>query len=161
MLIDGSLVLPVRTVQNLEVFIDTDLVTRSHVTRIVAQCFAVLRQLRAHQSAAVAIDVKNSSRRVSPISTGLRRSVLTGLPAYLVKRLQSVLNASARLIYGLRPFDHISNALLSLHWLRIPERIQFKLAVLVMATLQNTSDRSLGCLTFRVDHHCDRHHPII
>jgi len=29
-------------------------------------------------------------------------SVLTGLPVYLVKRLQSVLNASARLIYGLR-----------------------------------------------------------
>ena len=27
------------------------------------------------------------------------------------------------------------------------------------ATLQKTSDRSLGCLTFRVDHHCDLHHP--
>jgi hypothetical protein len=27
--------------------------------------------------------------------------------------------------------------------------------------LQNTSDRSLGCPTFRVDHHCDLHHPII
>ena len=29
------------------------------------------------------------------------------------------------------------------------------------ATLQNTSDRSLGCPTFRGDHHCDMHHPII
>ena len=37
MLIDGSLVHPVRTVRNLGVFIDADLVMRSHVTRVVAQ----------------------------------------------------------------------------------------------------------------------------
>ena len=29
------------------------------------------------------------------------------------------------------------------------------------APLQNTSDRLLGCPTFRVDHHCDLHQPII
>ena len=46
MLIDGSLVHPVRTVRNLGVVIDADLVMRSHVTRVVGQCFAVLRQLR-------------------------------------------------------------------------------------------------------------------
>ena len=46
MFIDGSLVHPVRTVRNLGVFIDADLVMRSHVTRVVAQFFAVLRQLR-------------------------------------------------------------------------------------------------------------------
>jgi Reverse transcriptase (RNA-dependent DNA polymerase) len=46
LLIDGSSVLPVRTVRNLGVFIDADLVMRSHVARVVAQCFAVLRRLR-------------------------------------------------------------------------------------------------------------------
>jgi len=39
------LVNPVHTVRNLGVFIDADLVMRSHVTRVVAQCFAVLRHL--------------------------------------------------------------------------------------------------------------------
>jgi len=33
-------------VRNLGVFIDADLVMRSHVTRVVAQCFVVLRHLR-------------------------------------------------------------------------------------------------------------------
>jgi len=33
--------------------------------------------------------------------------VLVGLPAYLTCRLQSVLNAAARLIYRLRICDHI------------------------------------------------------
>jgi len=49
------------------------------------------------------------------------------LPTYLVKRLLLLVWS---LIYGLRRFDLVSEALMSLLWLRIPERIQFKLAVL-------------------------------
>ena len=59
-------------------------------------------------------------------------SVLTGIPAYLTRRLQSVLHAAARLIYKLRSSDHITDALVHvcLHWLRIPERIEYKIALL-------------------------------
>ena len=58
-------------------------------------------------------------------------SVLTGIPAYLTRRLhKSVLNAAARLIYQLRSSDHITDALVCLHWLRIPERIEYKIALL-------------------------------
>jgi len=51
-------------------------------------------------------------------------SVLYGLPTLLIRRLQSVQNATAR------RSEHITPALISLHWLCIPERISFKLAVL-------------------------------
>ena len=44
--------------------------------------------------------------------------VLVGLPAYLTRRLWSVLNAVVRLIYRLRTRDHISDALINLHWLQ-------------------------------------------
>jgi hypothetical protein len=57
-------------------------------------------------------------------------SVLVGQRAYLVRRLQSVLNAAALLVYNLKSSDHISDALASLHWLRLPERIKYKVAVL-------------------------------
>jgi len=33
-----------------------------------------------------------------------------------------------RLSFHLRRSDHITDALVSLHWLRVPERIQFKIA---------------------------------
>jgi hypothetical protein len=49
--------------------------------------------------------------------------VLVGLPNHLVRRLQSVQNAAARLICNLRHSDFVIDALISLHWLRIPERI--------------------------------------
>jgi len=55
--------------------------------------------------------------------------VLVGIPAHLMRRLQSVLNAAARLIFSLKRSDHITDALVSLHWLRVPERIQYKIAV--------------------------------
>ena len=72
--------------------------------------------------------------------------VLIGLPAYLVRRLQSILNASARLIHHLRRSGHITNALVSLHWLRVSERIRYKIAVLVYKVLHGTAPRYLGPL---------------
>ena len=49
----------------------------------------------------------------------------------LMDRLRSVLNASARLIYASRRTEHVTPLLRDLHWLRYPERISYKLAVLV------------------------------
>jgi hypothetical protein len=67
------------------------------------------------------------------------------MPAYLVQRLQSVLNtnASARIIYGLRRHDHVSDALVTLHWLKIPERINSKRAVLVHRNHHGAASESL------------------
>ena len=62
-------------------------------------------------------------------------AVLVGLPAYLYNHLQSVLNAAARSIAGLRRSDHITDTLASFHWLKVPERIQFKLSTIVYRSL--------------------------
>jgi len=67
-----------------------------------------------------------------------------GIPAYLMRKLQSALNAAARLIFHLRRSDHVTDALVSLHWLRVPERIQFKIAVLTYRALHGDAPRSLG-----------------
>jgi hypothetical protein len=69
--------------------------------------------------------------------------ILVGLPAHLVRRLQSVQNEAARLIFRLRRSDHISGALVSLHWLRVPERIKFKIAVLMYRVLQGAAPQYL------------------
>jgi len=50
--------------------------------------------------------------------------------AYLQRRLQAVLNAAARLVFRLRRYDHVTDALVTLHWLRLPERVNFKLALM-------------------------------
>jgi len=55
---------------------------------------------------------------------------MVDLPANLLQRLQSVQNSAARLIYRLRRSEHITDALMSLHWLRVRERGEYKVAVL-------------------------------
>jgi len=62
-------------------------------------------------------------------------STLVGLQVYFQRRLQSVQNAAARLIFRLRRSDHITDALVSLHWLRVPERITYTVAVLTYRAL--------------------------
>ena len=53
-------------------------------------------------------------------------SLLCGLPGILLHKLQSVQNATARLITGTRRRDHITPVLRELHWLPIRERVKFK-----------------------------------
>ena len=77
-------------------------------------------------------------------------ATLSVLPTNLLNRLQSVLNAAARWIAGLRRSDHVTDTLASFHWLRAPERINFKLAVLAYRALHGTSPRYLSDLLRRV-----------
>jgi len=103
------------SVRDLGMYIDADLVMRTHVKKTASRCFAVLRQLR-HIRRYVSTNTFQALV-VALVVTRLDYSnaVLTGLPVYLSRRLQSVLNAATRLIFGLRRSDHVSDALISLH----------------------------------------------
>ena len=57
-------------------------------------------------------------------------SVLAGISGNLICRLQSIVNAAARLVFSAKSSDHITPLLCELHWLKVPERIQFRLGVL-------------------------------
>ena len=57
-------------------------------------------------------------------------ATLAGLPRQLLDRLQSVNNTAARLVFSVQEYDHITPLLCDLHWLRIPQRIEYRLAVL-------------------------------
>jgi len=58
-------------------------------------------------------------------------------------RLQSVINAAARLTTGAHRYDHVTLLLKDLHWLRVPERITYKLCVLVYNCLHGSVPRYL------------------
>lgn len=53
--------------------------------------------------------------------------MLAGLPESYLHPLKRVQHAAARLVFELAPRDHVSSALIQLHWLPIRWRIQFKL----------------------------------
>jgi hypothetical protein len=77
-------------------------------------------------------------------------ATLVGLPVYLQCRLDSVLNSSATLIYNLRRSDQISDALASLHWLRVSERIKYKIAPLMFRALRGEAPLYLSDQLVRI-----------
>ena len=71
-------------------------------------------------------------------------SVLAGSPGQLQDRLQSVLNAAARLIFSARRSERITPLLRELYWLRVPERVTFGLSVLAYRCLHGTAPAYLA-----------------
>jgi hypothetical protein len=67
--------------------------------------------------------------------------VFAGLPMCDIRRLQSILNSSVRLVTGARKYDHVRSLLCDHHWLPIAERIEYKLCTLVFRCLQGNAPR--------------------
>ena len=71
-------------------------------------------------------------------------SVMVGMTWTLLRRLQSVLNAAAWLVFSPRRSDHITPLLWELHWLKITERIHFRLCVLAYRCLHGSAPSYLA-----------------
>jgi len=117
---------------------------RTHVVKTASSCFAVLRQIRSIRRSVSRPSLQTlvASLVLSKLDYGC--ATLAGLPATLLDRLQSVLNAAARLIYGRRKYDHVTPLLRELHWLRVPERITFRLATLAYRCQHNMAPHYLA-----------------
>ena len=73
---------------------------------------------------------------------------VAGLPSCDLDRLQSVINAAARLTVG-----HITLLLADLHWLRIPQRIRYRLCVLVYQCVQGWTPERTERPELPAEHH--------
>ena len=72
-------------------------------------------------------------------------SLYLNLPAYHITKLKVIQNNMARAVTSKRKFDRITPTLRSLHWLKIKQRIQYKIISLTY-TGQPTQDLPLDFL---------------
>jgi len=94
----GVPVTPARSVRDLGIYIDADLSMRAHVKRTVSRCFAALRQLRQIHRAVPTATLQMLVVALVHSRLDYGNAVLVAVPAYLVRRLLSVLNTAAQLI---------------------------------------------------------------
>jgi hypothetical protein len=73
-------------------------------------------------------------------------SLLYGTSAANLVKLQRIQNSLARVVTGTRKYDHITPALINLHWLPVRERITFKVATLAFKTIQSGQPPYLASL---------------
>jgi len=70
-------------------------------------------------------------------------AVFAGLPDSTLAPLQRVLHAAARFVDEFRPRDHVTESLMSLHWLSVRERITYKLCSLMHGIVHGHAPRNL------------------
>jgi len=118
---------------------DVSIIMRSHVSRTVSGCFAVLRQIRSIRRFVTSLVVSLIMPRLHYGNATLAR-----LPENQHRRLQSVLNAAARLIYRKSRCEHVAPFLRELYWLRSRDRVDFKIAVFIFRRLRGLAPRYLA-----------------
>jgi len=142
--VDTTSVSPVASVGDLAVYLDADLTFRTHVNAVVKACFAVLRQMRSIRRCLRRHTLTTLIHSLVIIKVDYCSSLLAGVSSQLLSRLQFVFNAAARMIYSSRRSEHITPLLRELHWLKVPQRIQFRLCVLRYQCLHGTAPAYLS-----------------
>jgi hypothetical protein len=135
---------PVSTVRDLGFHINSDVTLTTHVSATVRACFSVLRQIRSVQRSLTRDALIVLLRALVISKVDYCCSALVGVSGQQINRLQSVLNAAARLVFAAHKFDHVTPYLRDLHWLKITERIQFRLCVLAFRCLHGTAPAYLA-----------------
>lgn len=155
-------ILPSLTARNLGFILDQHLSLSDQISSLSRSCFLHIRDLRRVRSSL-------NQKTASIIATSLVHSKLDycnslyyGLPQIQLDRLQHIQNCLARAVVSAPKFSHASPILRSLHWLKIKERIQFKIISTTYNTLHSSkptylrnlltilppgSTRSSSCLT--------------
>ena len=134
-LADGD-VTSIDSARNLGAYFDASMNMTTHVRRIISSSFYQLRHIRAIRKSIptwTAVQLVNS---FVVLTVDYCNSLMAGLPASQLERVQSVLNCAAQLIYGRRKNDHVTPLLRDkLHWLHVRERVQYKCCLLVFKAL--------------------------
>ena len=143
----------------LGVVIDQELSFAAHVRRLSSRCFYQLRQLRTIRHSLNEEAARTLVHAFVVTRLDYCNSILSGVTKARLTRLQSVLNAAARLVVKLRKFDHITPTLRDhLHWLPIQSRIDFKVAVLARQCIRGTGPDYLSSMFTSVANDPGRQH---
>ena len=134
--VSGASVVPTSVVRDLGVYIDSELSMKDHVNKLTRRCYFQLRQLRVIRRSLTKEAARTLLHAFVVSRLDYCNSLLAGVPKGILNKLQSIQNSAARLYAGHGKFDHITPPMRDeLHWLRIPERINFKLCTLVYKAL--------------------------
>jgi len=120
LIVQSTSVAPVTSVRDLGVHLDSDMSMHTHVTQLVCSCYGVLRQLRSICRSLPRLALTTLVTLFTMSKVDYCNVALARLPQYELDRMQSVVNAAARLTADARKYDHVTQLLMDLHWLRVP-----------------------------------------
>jgi hypothetical protein len=122
-LVGANQVQPILSARCLSVYVDGEMSPRSHISHVAASCFSALRQIRSIRRSLSSFALEALVTSLFPSCLDYCNVVFVGLPSCDLRRLQTILNTSVRLVAGARKYYHMTPLLRNLHWLPIAERV--------------------------------------
>ena len=110
---------------------EAQLKSRTHITKVCGTAYSTLKNIARVQSLITPEAAKIIIQGLVISKLDYRNGLLLRVSAHQMKKLQIVQNMFCRIIKNLRKYDHTSNAMKDLHWLKIPQHIQFKVLVTI------------------------------
>uniref|UniRef100_A0A8C5QC46 Reverse transcriptase domain-containing protein n=1 Tax=Leptobrachium leishanense TaxID=445787 RepID=A0A8C5QC46_9ANUR len=144
--VEGITISPSNQVRCLGVTLDSALSFIPHIQSLSSSCRYQLSKISRIRPFLTAVTTKQLIHALVISRLDYCNNLLSGLPLSRLSPLQSILNASARLIH--LTCHSVSAAPLceSLHWLPIHCRIKFKILILTYKTLTNSAPHYLSSL---------------
>jgi len=112
--IGNTAVQPVSAVRHLGIMLDAEVTMSKHVSAVVKASFAALRRIRSVRRSVPRRALLTLIQALMVSKIDYCNSVLAGVSDTLLRRLQSVLNAAARLVFSARS-EHTTSLLRELH----------------------------------------------
>lgn len=132
----NEIAIPVSTVvRNLGVFLDSQLTFNDHCSRLTSNCYMHIRQLWQIRSCLTKSACEKLVHAFISSRLDYCNAILAGCNKSTLHSLQLIQNSAARLVAKTRRRESITPVLKELHWLRYPERTNFKVATFVYKAL--------------------------
>ncbi len=135
----SSTITPSASVRNLGVIFDDQLTFKEHIAKTARSCRFALHNIRkirpflTEHAAQLLVQALVISR------LDYCNALLAGLPSNTIKPLQMIQNAAARLVFNEPKRAHVTPLFVSLHWLPVAARIQFKTLMLAYRTITGSA----------------------
>ena len=134
---NGVVLSPVTSARNLGVIFDNNITFSQHISSVSKSCFYHIRDLRRIRNTIDRSTACTIATSLVHSKVDYCNSLFLNLPSSQTNRLQLILNAAARAVTKTPKLHHISPTLKSLHWLKINQRIQYKILSLTHKTLHS------------------------
>ncbi len=122
------------SVRNLGVIFDNQLTFKEHIAKTARSCRYALHNIRKIRPYLTEHAAQLLSQALAISRLDYCNALLAGLPSNTVKPLQMIQNAAARLVFNETKRAHVTPLFVSLHWLPVAARIQFKTLMLAYRT---------------------------
>ena len=150
--VGGNVIKPSEKVRDLGVILDQTLSFDDHISTICQSAhfhirnIGRIRNLLLFDACATLIHALIGSR------LDYCNSLLYNIADAKVERLQKVQNQAARILTRSPRRDHITPVLKQLHWLKVRERIRYKVLILAHKSFYETAPQYLSALVTRKDY---------